>query len=244
MKKIGYNVKYQVLQARDFGVPQWRERVFVFAYKKKDESLIVGDFGVNNKFPWVTVGESILDLPLLHSGEGNEFVKNYRTPALSEYQALMRKNSKGVYNHVAMKHTSRLIERFKHIKQGQSLVHAPKEHGQRERNGNVLDAKKRFKMNNQRLSKDKNSLAITASFQSNYIHPFQHRNLTAREGARIQSFPDDFVFYGPRTLMSKSLLRKENRLDELGLSQYNQIGNAVPPLLAKSVAKHAIELML
>jgi DNA (cytosine-5)-methyltransferase 1 len=242
MKKSGYSVKYQVLQARDFGVPQWRERVFVIASKVKSESLIKGSFGGDVK-PWVTVGEAILDLPLLDSGQGEAFFESYKTNTTCDYQELMRSNSIGIYNHVSMKHTPRLIERFKHIEQGQSLVHVPKEHGQRLRNGTTLDSNMRFKMNNQRLSPNKHSLAITASFQSNYVHPFQHRNLTAREGARIQSFPDDFIFCGPRTLMSKSLLKKENRLDELGLSQYNQIGNAVPPLLGKAVAQHALELM-
>lgn len=242
MKKSGYSVKYQVLQARDFGAPQWRERVFVIASKNKSESLIQGSYG-NEAKPWVTVGEAILDLPLLHSGQGEVFFEDYKTKITCDYQEAMRQNSNGVYNHISMKHTPRLIERFKHIGQGQSLVHVPKEHGQRLRNGTSLDSNKRFKMNNQRLSPDKYSLAITASFQSNYVHPHQHRNLTAREGARIQSFPDTYIFCGPRTLMSKSLLKKENRLDELGLSQYNQIGNAVPPRLGKAVALHAIELM-
>lgn len=242
MKKSGYFVRYQVLQARDFGVPQWRERVFVIASKIQTELLIKGSYG-NDLKPWVTVGEAILDLPKIDSGQGGEFISEYESSASCDYQELMRARSTGVYNHVSMKHTSRLIERFKHIKQGQSLVDVPKEHGQRLRNGQTLDTNKRFKMNNQRLSPDRYSLAITASFQSNYVHPFQHRNLTAREGARIQSFPDDFIFQGPRTLMSKSLLKKENRLDELGLSQYNQIGNAVPPRLAKAVAQYAIELI-
>ena len=76
---------------------------------------------------------------------------------------------------------------------------------------------------------------ITASFQSTFVHPYLNRNLTAREGARLQSFPDSFVFCGPRTLMSKSLLIKEHREDEIGLSQYNQIGNAVPPRMAQAI---------
>ena len=67
---------------------------------------------------------------------------------------------------------------------------------------------------------------VAASFQSNFIHPRLHRNLTAREGARLQSFPDTYTFMGDRTAMS--WVKK--------LSQYNQIGNAVPPLLAKGVA--------
>ncbi len=114
---------------------------------------------------------------------------------------------------------------------------APSEHGQRQRNGNGLDVNKRYKTNNQRLHPERVSNIITASFQSTFVHPYLNRNLTAREGARLQSFPDSFHFCGPRTLMSKSLLIKENREDEIGLSQYNQIGNAVPPRMAEAIAK-------
>jgi DNA (cytosine-5)-methyltransferase 1 len=128
-----------------------------------------------------------------------------------------------------------LIERFKHIPVGGSLLDVPQEHGQRARNGSDLDKKARFKMNNQRLDPNKISHCVTASFQSTFVHPAMNRNLTAREGARLQSFPDKFIFKGPRTLMSKSLLIRENREHEIGLSQYNQIGNSVPPLLAKAI---------
>ena len=75
---------------------------------------------------------------------------------------------------------------------------------------------------------NKPSPTIPASFQSNFIHPFLNRNYTAREGARLQSFPDSYVFYGKRTTMSW----------EKNLSQYQQIGNAVPPLLAKAIAEN------
>ncbi|GFE67248.1 hypothetical protein KIN_43220 [Litoreibacter roseus] len=65
--------------------------------------------------------------------------------------------------------------------------------------------------------------------------------LTAREGARLQSFPDDYVFYGPRTLMSRKLLEREGRQDEIGLSQYNQIGNAVAPRVAFAIGAALVE---
>ena len=77
---------------------------------------------------------------------------------------------------------------------------------------------------------DKPSPTIAASFQSNFIHPNLNRNYTAREAARIQSFPDWYVFKGKRTTMSW----------EKNLSQYQQIGNAVPPLLAKAIAENLI----
>lgn len=238
MEKSGYHTKVFLLQTADFGVPQWRERVFVISSKGLNNipEKIVGAYGKGKK-PWVTVRGALDDLPKIESGEGSDDVVPYASKAKTSYQKWSRKESRGVANHVAMKHTNRLIKRFKHIPIGGSLVDAPQEYGQRNRNTGGIDVRQRFKMNNQRLRPEKVSTAITASFQSNFIHYKYHRNLTAREGARLQSFPDSFIFKGPRTLMSKKLLAREGRSDEIGLSQYNQIGNAVPPLLAEAVGK-------
>lgn len=237
LQKIGYVSKVYVLQAADFGVPQYRERVVVISaidgYKLPDD--IIGDFsGVHN---WIPIKEVFGDLPDIDSGQGQNEEVPYKCIAQSEYQEYIRKGSRGVTNHIAMKHTKRLIERFSHIPQGGSLLDVPSEHGQRERNGEALDVNKRYKTNNQRLHPNKVSNIVTASFQSTFVHPYLNRNLTAREGARLQSFPDSFYFCGPRTLMSKSLLIREKRMDEIGLSQYNQIGNAVPPRMAEAIGK-------
>lgn len=237
LKKIGYETKVFVLQAADFGVPQYRERVVVIGCldNSKMPKEIIGDFqGENN---WIKVKDVFGDLPDIEAGEGCNEKVGYKTEPLSEYQKYIRAGSEGVTNHVAMKHTKRLVERFAQIPQGGSLLDVPAEYGQRQRNGNELDVKKRYKTNNQRLSPNKVSNIITASFQSTFVHPYLNRNLTAREGARLQSFPDSFYFCGPRTLMSKTLLKRENREDEIGLSQYNQIGNAVPPRMAEAIGK-------
>lgn len=235
MERIGYTSKVFVLQAADFGVPQYRERVVVISAQNASKlpKEIKGEFeGPEN---WVTVKDVFGDLPDVEAGEGTNELAPYKTEPLSEYQTYIRNGSNGVYNHVAMKHTPRLIARFAQIPQGGSLLDVPAEFGQRQRNGTQLDVKKRYKTNNQRLDPNKVSNIITASFQSTFVHPYLNRNLTAREGARLQSFPDSFIFCGPRTLMSKSLLIKENRMDEIGLSQYNQIGNAVPPRMACAI---------
>lgn len=242
MEKTGYASKVYVLQAADFGVPQYRERVVVISNRTGATmpDKITGEFeGEEN---WVKVRDVFGDLPEISAGEGiNESVP-YRTEPLTPYQKYIRQGSTGVTNHVAMKHTKRLIERFAQIPQGGSLLDAPAEHGQRMRNGTVLDVNKRYKTNNQRLHPDHVSSIITASFQSTFVHPYLNRNLTAREGARLQSFPDSFFFCGPRTLMSKSLLIRENRLDEIGLSQYNQIGNAVPPRMAETIGRLVMQM--
>jgi DNA (cytosine-5)-methyltransferase 1 len=189
---------------------------------------------------WIKVRDVFGDLPIINAGEGTNDLVPYVGKPQSAYQEYLRLGSKGVTNHVAMKHTKRLVDRFASIPQGGSLLDAPSELGQRQRNGSDLDVNKRYKTNNQRLHPDRVSFIVTASFQSTFVHPYLNRNLTAREGARLQSFPDSFFFCGPRTLMSKSLLIRENRLDEIGLSQYNQIGNAVPPLMAEGIAKALI----
>ena len=242
LKNISYKSRVYILQAADFGVPQFRARVVIIsAQDEKDlPTAIVGDFSGEKK--WIKVRDVFGDLPLVNAGEGVNDLIPYDMEPQSVYQEFMRKNSNGVTNHVAMKHTRRLIERFANIPQGGSLLDAPAEYGQRQRNGNELDANKRYKTNNQRLHPDKVSFIVTASFQSTFVHPYLNRNLTAREGARLQSFPDGFFFCGPRTLMSKSLLIREDRLDEIGLSQYNQIGNAVPPRMAYGIAKAIVRI--
>lgn len=219
----GYNVKYKVLKASDFGVPQTRERVIIIGTRK--DLNIEPTFPVPENNDVVTVDMAISDLPKIESGEGSE-LQHYPCPPKNSYQSLMREGSDIVRNHIAMKHTKRLIERFKAIKQGQSLIDVWESHGSVKRGKPDERSTVKFGQNNQRLYGNLPAPTIAASFQSNFIHPYLNRNFTAREGARLQSFPDTFVFEGMRTKMSW----------EKGLSQYQQIGNAVPVLLAKAIA--------
>lgn len=239
LESIGYTSKVFVLQTADFGVPQHRERVIVIS--SQNPQLIPEEIIGPYVDKWIPVKDVFDDLPLINAGEGVDNGVPYKSKPQTEYQEWIRNGSTKVYNHVAMKHTPRLIERFKHIPQGCSVKDVPTEYGQRERGGTDLDKKQRFKMNNQRLHPDKVSTAVTASFQSTFVHPYLDRNLTAREGARLQSYPDTFIFAGPRTLMSKNLLVREGREDEIGLSQYNQIGNSVPPRMAEFIGNSILE---
>lgn len=227
----GYEVRTNVLRASDYGVPQTRERVIIIGIRK--------DLGLIPEFPdkrysdEITVNEAISDLPKINSGEGKD-IMSYETPPQNEYQRFIRNKSEEVYNHIAMRHTKRLIDRFKAIKQGKNLLDVWETHGSVQRGNPNQKSKVKFSQNNLRLYPDKPAPTIAASFQSNFIHPFLDRNFTAREGARLQSFPDDFIFEGMRTKMSW----------EKGLSQYQQIGNAVPPLMAYEIAKTLKRVLL
>jgi DNA (cytosine-5)-methyltransferase 1 len=220
--KFGYEVKYEVLKASDYGVPQSRERVFIIGIRK--DLKTVPKFPSKSSKKEMTVAEAISDLPAIKAGEGVEQIEYLSKPE-NHYQTFMRKNSKRVFNHIAMKHTQRVIDRFKAIKPGKNLLDVWETHGAVQRGNPNEKSKIKFSQNNLRLIADKPAPTIAASFQSNFIHPFLDRNFTAREGARLQSFPDDFIFEGMRTKMSW----------EKGLSQYQQIGNAVPPLMAYEI---------
>ena len=241
-QKLGYVTQTFVLNAAHFGVPQSRKRAFVVATHPEliflkpapthsPVSMEVSLFPESEK-NYVTVWDAISDLPGIDAGEGSDDLVPYGSKAISEYQRTMRRKSKGVFNHIAMKHTQRLIERFENIQPGKSLKDVSATHGQvKYRSGEVNT--RPYKSNNQRLNPDIPSLAIPASFQSNFLHPFRHRNLTAREAARLMSFPDRFVFQGKRTAMSW----------EKNLSQYNQIGNAVCPLVSEVLGRACLSAL-
>ena len=232
--QAGYNVDVFVLNAAEFGVPQSRIRVFFIGLRTDIEyntekieakGFLFGD-------DQITIEQALMDLPKLKAGEGQDEC-DYTMDAQNDYQRWARTNSKKVYNHVTMRHTARLVERFSHIGFGQSVADVNQEYQQRQRGDASKISGKVYSQNNMRPYPNKPSPTIPASFQSNFIHPFENRNYTAREGARLQSFPDTYVFCGKRTTMSW----------EKNLSQYQQIGNAVPPLLAKAIAGTILEFL-
>jgi DNA (cytosine-5)-methyltransferase 1 len=242
MNEIGYKSEVNVLQALNFGVPQFRERAIIVSVRS-DVRLPQLQAITGRATPAIisTVEDALSDLPPLQPGEGTDELQPYASSPVSSLQELLRNGSEGVYNHVAMHHTSRIVERLKNIKPGFSLKSVAPEFGQRERNTHRIDGRGRYKMNCTRLCSDKPSIGLPANFQTIHVHPLQDRMLTAREGARLQSFPDNFLFMGPRTNMSRKLLEREGRHDEIGLSQYKQVGNAVPPLMAKAIAEVLLE---
>ena len=231
-KAIGYNVDYHVLNAADYGVPQTRQRVFFIGIRSdiqydRDALMPKKQYAPEQ---YITIKDAISDLPPIKACEGTE-IQSYPIEPQNDYQKFMRKNSTVVYNHIAMKHTKRLVDRFEHISYGQSVTDVPEEYQQRQRGNASKISGKSYSQNNMRPFPDRPSPTIPASFQSNFVHPFINRNYTAREGARLQSFPDTYIFYGNRTNMSW----------DKALSQYQQIGNAVPPLLAKAIGETIIK---
>jgi len=252
---LGYWVEVWRLNAVEYGVPQFRERVFIVGNRigaqigeppkthyvaSQNGQIELPEFG--SLAPAVTLGEAILDLPEIEASEGEE-EQPYTMEPQTNFQRWARGEQEILYNHVAMNHTRRLIERFKRIQWGQSIVDVPKTHRARKRSGNGVQSEIVYDSNNRRLDPQRPSFTIPAHFYSSFIHPYQHRNITAREAARLQSFPDSYRFMGKRTVVSSKLLERQGRHNENYLSQYNQIGNAVPPLLAKAIAEHILPVL-
>ncbi|MGI2903971.1 DNA cytosine methyltransferase [Tolypothrix sp. VBCCA 56010] len=248
LETIGYYVYTDILEAVRYGIPQIRRRLFVIASRLKLKIPFpeATHYFSNNKQLQIfdstlklcpTLWEAISDLPDINAREGNEEVEYDKEPS-NEYQYQMRISSRKVYNHVAMKHSQRTIERFKLMSWGDSLADVPEYLKPYKRNSNKIISEKVYAQNSRRLYPHKPCHTIPASFYANFVHPYKNRNFTAREGARIQSFPDWFVFKGKPTVVSHKLLIKEGRTAEKHLCQYNQIGNAVPPLLGKAIAEN------
>ena len=185
-KEIGYDIKYKVLNAVNYGVPQERRRIF-----------IVGTLGeINFQYPHeinkiVTVKEAIDDLPKLENGEASE-----------------------IPNHTAMKHSTQMLEKMSYVSDGGNRNDIPEK--LRPKSG---DSRKYIRYNSK-----KPSFCVTGDMRK-IFHYSQNRALTCRELARLQTFPDSFVFLGNAGKVQQ------------------QIGNAVPVLLANKIALQVKEVL-
>ncbi len=224
MDKLGYRVRMKVLKAEEFGVPQERRRIFFIATRTDHPILFPSPTHGPGLAEFVTIWDAISDLPQVANG-GTSSNPAYASAPKNEYQRMLRGRERQVTNHEAP-HLARVNEeRMKHIPPGGSwrdLPFALLPQGMRR--AKRSDHTKRYGRPR------KTDLACTILTKCDvhwgaYIHPVQNRAITVREAARLQSFPDSFVFQGSRT------------------DQYKQVGNAVPPLLGYQVAKAVLAAM-
>lgn len=239
-RELGYRVDCAELLAAQYGVPQMRWRMFFVAWRDNDvhgahfPQPTHGNVGIGDLVPnrtvradqaagFVTIAEAISDLPPVGSGE---IVERYAAPPKSAYQVAMREGASRLHNHYAPRLNALNLERIRHLKPGQDWRDLPRE---------LLPAgmqralRKDHTRRYRRMTWDGVARSIITRFRDpksgEYIHPEQTRTITIREAARIQSFPDWFAFEGSYT------------------DQYDQVGNAVPPLLARAVG-HSIKALL
>lgn len=209
-ENLGYKVNIQVLSAEKYGVPQKRKRVFfVGNIFGKDFEFPIAEFDGKEK-PFRTVWEAIGDLPPI--GSGME-AKNYVEKPKTEFQKFLRNGQNELTYHISPNHSEIMIKRMKNIKQGQNHSNLPKELKLNSGYSNIYG----------RLIANEPADTITGncgcvSAPGRFIHPFKHRAITVREASRLQSFRDSKIFVGNQN------------------SKYKQVGNAVPPLLAKALA--------
>lgn len=206
---LGYTLNHGILNACNFGVPQTRERTIIIGTLSPD-GIKLPDKYVETK---TTVRDAISDLSYLESGEGEDISK-YRNEPQSEYQKMLRGNSQLLHNHKATAHSQVALDKLRLIPPEGDKSSMPEE----------LYGNQKFMTTWSRLVWDKPSPTIDTRFDTpsngRNSHPYLQRSITPREAARIQSFPDEYIFYGKKTSICK------------------QIGNAVPPLLAKAIGEH------
>ncbi len=230
-EKIGFNISYKILNSEDYGVPQKRRRVFFVGHKipKKDFKFPNPTHEIKKKEFQKTLIESNLektpsvwdaigDLPSLNAGDT---ALSYPIEPFTEFQRYLRDGQNELLEHRAPEHSKIMIERMKNIKQGQNHSSLPKE----------LQLKSGYPNIYGRLIANEPADTITGncgciSAPGRFIHPFDNRVITVREAARLQSFKDSKKFVGPQN------------------KKYKQVGNAVPPLMARALALEIMKLFL
>lgn len=205
--KMGYKVQFKVLLASDFGVPQNRKRV-IFVGTKEDGFEYPDPLGIT-----VTTEMALSDLPTLERELGEEQM-DYITIPQNDYQKIMRRHSSKVLNHIAAKHSEKVINTIALVPDGGNYKNLPDE----------LRNTRNFNVAWTRFASWKPAPTIDTGHRHHFHYKY-NRVPTVRESARLQSFPDDFVFYGSKT------------------QQFRQVGNAVPPLMAQQIANSLLSFL-
>lgn len=210
-KKIGYEMTSKLLYAPDYGIPQMRKRVFFVGLREAKESFIFPD-PLIDKEHYYTCEDAISDLPSLQTEQGEiirgDEIQEYPSEPRSVYQKVMRANSKKIYNHIGSIPIDKTRKMISLVPEGKNYKALPEEYRSLYKYHEALT----------RYHSKKPSNTINTGHRSHF-HYRWNRIPTVRESARLQSFPDDFIFYGNRT------------------EQYRQVGNAVPPILGQVVAE-------
>jgi DNA (cytosine-5)-methyltransferase 1 len=211
-KKMGYNIECKILCAADYGVPQARRRL-IFMGVRKDIGYPVFPEPLFSEDSYRTCRDAISDLPSLENDMGadeSEYVSEPKT----EYQRLMRGKCNTLYNHLGTNHTQMVKDTIALVPEGGNYKDLPPGWGE----------SRKFHMAWTRLNGNAPARTVDTGHR-NLFHYEYNRIPTVRESARMQSFPDDFVFTGTKT------------------QQCRQVGNAVPPLLGYALGKSLLKII-
>lgn len=214
-REMGYNIDCKILKACDYGVPQMRKRLIFMGIRSDigEPHFPEAKFGPETDRLYRTCRDAISDLPTRKDELGNE-VDSYSGPAVTEYQKLMRGECNVLSNHVATNHKDFVIKTIALVPEGGNYKDLPEGVGE----------SRNFHMAWTRLDGRTPARTVDTGHR-NLFHYELNRVPTVRESARIQSFPDDFVFTGSRT------------------KQERQVGNAVPPLLGQALAEELLKII-
>lgn len=208
--KIGYRMTPKLLYAPNYGIPQIRKRVFFVGLRDCDKNFEFPE-AITDEEHYVTCEDAISDLPSLQTVNGQiiygDDVQNYEVEPTNEYQKRMRCNSKEIYNHIGSIPIEKTTKMISLVPEGKNYKALPEEYRGLYKYHEALT----------RYNSKKPSLTINTGHRSHFHYKY-NRIPTVRESARLQSFPDDFIFYGNKS------------------QQYKQVGNAVPPMLGQVVA--------
>lgn len=209
---LGYNVTYKIVCAADYGVPQIRKRLVFVGLKNKQNFNFPEPYLSEDNY--ITCEQAISDLPTLEDSLGEE-VSSYIQNPKNAYQKQMRGNSPTLYNHTSINHKDFVKNVIALVPDGGNYKDLPKGVGE----------SRKFHMAWTRLNSKKPARTVDTGHR-NLFHYKYNRCPTVRESARIQSFPDDFVFIGTRNQQNK------------------QVGNAVPVLMSYALAKQILPYLI
>lgn len=219
-----YTLDSDVLCAADFGAPQKRMRFVIMGIKKDIATKVTLPIGSFTGKEYRSVRDAIGDLedvmPVYDLTEDADGIMIEEKDGLGDLAQALR-NTSVLKNHIVTKTTETAMERFRALKQGENF-HALDESL---KTNTYTDASRTQNTIYLRLNYDEPSGTVVNVRKSMWIHPTLDRAISVREAARLQTFPDSFVFCGSKD------------------KQYQQVGNAVPPIMAKSIAKKLAQIL-